>query len=250
MHLNEQLPEKNKQKINLAKGIYLLPNLFTTGALFGGFYSIVASMQGNFELATIAILISMLLDGLDGRIARMTNTQSDFGAEYDSLSDIVCFGVAPSLVIYIFALQHLGKLGWIVAFLYTVATALRLARFNSKVSSKDINYFEGLPCPSAAALMVSLVWVANDWSMTGNEAKWLCLSFALLVSVLMVSSVPYSSFKEIDLKGKMPFISLLVCIILLACIALDPPSIFLLFFLSYIISGPLFMLMCFLGLKK
>lgn len=186
-------------------GIYLLPNLFTTASLFAAFYSIVASLKAQYETAAVAIFIGMLADGLDGRIARLTNTQTAFGAQYDSLSDMVTFGVAPALLLYSWNLHHLGKVGWLVAFMYTAAVALRLARFNIQVETADKRYFQGLACPPAAAIVSALVWFCYQNQLTHFVFAVLTAVIAVFTAILMVSNVRYYSFKEIDFKGKVPF---------------------------------------------
>ncbi len=220
------------------RGIYLLPNLFTAAGLFAGFYAIVAALKGQFELAAYAIFIAMVMDALDGRVARLTNTQTLFGTEFDSLSDIVSFGVAPALVSYSWALMHLGKLGWLAAFFYTAMGALRLARFNTQVSSADKRYFQGLPIPAAAGVIASLVWVFGD----GPVHHWFMLVLMLLITVavglLMVSNIRYSSFKQINLRNKVPFIAILVAVVAFVFIAIDPGTVLLLVFAGYAISGP------------
>jgi len=150
------------------RGIYLLPNLFTTAALFAGFFAIISAIQGRFEVAAVAIFIAMILDGLDGRVARMTNTQTEFGAEYDSLSDMVSFGVAPALVVYLWGLSTLGKVGWLAAFIYTAGAALRLARFNTQAVSIDKRYFQGLPSSAAVAVVFGMVWVVIEYGFSGE----------------------------------------------------------------------------------
>ena len=219
-------------------GIYLLPNLFTTASLFAAFYSVVASLKGHYEVAVIAIFIGMIADGLDGRIARMTNTQTAFGAEYDSLSDMVTFGVAPALLVYSWGLDRLGKIGWLIAFVYTASAALRLARFNTQLATADKRYFQGLSSPIAAAIVASFVWLCyqNEWShlFAVLVAAFLALSTALL----MVSNIRYYSFKEIDFKGKIPFLYVLVVVVLFAAIASDPSLVLFLTSLAYAISGP------------
>lgn len=220
-------------------GIYLLPNLFTTASLFAAFYSIVASLKAQYEVAIIAIFIGMIADGLDGRIARLTNTQSAFGAEYDSLSDMVTFGVAPALLLYSWNLQHLGKIGWLVAFIYTAAVALRLARFNVRVDTVDKRYFQGLPCPPAAAIMSSWTWFCYQNQLEHFVISLLTAIFTVVTAALMVSNVHYSSFKEIDFKGKVPFLYLLLMIILFVAIAANPSVILFTGFVIYAISGPL-----------
>jgi CDP-diacylglycerol--serine O-phosphatidyltransferase len=223
------------------KGIYLLPNLFTTLGLFAGFYAIVAGMRGldgDFEKAAIAIFIAMVMDGLDGRVARLTNTQSAFGAEYDSLADVVSFGIAPSLVVYSWGLSSLGKPGWLVAFFFAAATALRLARFNSRIGSEDKRFFQGLPCPSAAGLVAGMVWVANDYGMPGHRLWILAAIVTLITGALMVSNFRYYSFKDIDLKAHVPFVAVLAVLIVLVCVSIDPPFVLLVGFSLYVLSGP------------
>lgn len=222
------------------KGIYLLPNLFTTSGLFAGFYAIVAAMRGDFESAAIAVFIAMIMDGLDGRVARLTNTQSAFGAEYDSLADVVSFGIAPSLVAYSWGLVSLGKMGWLVAFFFAAATALRLARFNSRIALDSKRYFQGLPCPSAAGLVAGMVWVAHDYGMPGQKLWILAAVVTLITGVLMVSSIRYYSFKEIDLKGRVPFVAVLAVLLIFVFISLDPPLFLLIGFALYVLSGPFF----------
>ncbi|MEW8027775.1 MAG: CDP-diacylglycerol--serine O-phosphatidyltransferase [Candidatus Thiodiazotropha sp.] len=230
-------PEEIKQK-KRSRGIYLLPNLFTTAALFSGFYAILAAVNGKYEIASVAIFVAMLMDGLDGRVARMTKTQSAFGAEYDSLSDMVSFGLAPALVVYIWALSDLGKLGWLAAFIYTATGALRLARFNTQLANTDKKYFQGLPSPSAAAIMAGGVWLGVDYGMDGNSLGWPAAVITTLTGLLMVSNFRYHSFKEIDFQGKVPFIALVVVVIVLAIVQTHPPTVLFLLFLAYAISGP------------
>ncbi len=220
------------------RGIYLLPNLFTTAALFAGFYAITAAVNGKFETAAVAIFVAMLLDGVDGRVARLTKTQSAFGAEYDSLSDMVSFGLAPALVIYIWTLHELGKLGWLAAFIYTASGALRLARFNTQVGIADKKYFQGLPSPSAAAIVAGSVWFGGDYGLSGDTLAWAAAILTTLAGLLMVSNFRYHSFKEIDFHGKVPFIVLVVVVVGLAIIQTHPPTVLLLMFLAYAISGP------------
>ena len=221
------------------RGIYLLPNLFTTAGLFAGFYAVVASIGGRFEAAAIAIFIAMILDGLDGRVARMTNTQSDFGAQYDSLSDLASFGIAPSLVMYQWALSDLGKLGWLAAFVYTASAALRLARFNTQVGTADKNYFQGLASPAAAAIIAGLVWVGNDYIEPGRAMNIASLILTAAVGLLMVSNFRYHSFKGIDLRGKVPFITMLVFVLVIVLVTYDPPIVLFTVFFSYALSGPI-----------
>lgn len=222
------------------RGIYLLPNLLTTAALFAGFYAIVAAMKGFFDTAAIAIFVAMIADGLDGRVARLTNTQSAFGAEYDSLSDLVSFGLAPALVLYSWSLFHLGKLGWLAAFLYVAATALRLARFNTIVADK--NYFQGLPCPTPAGFLASIVWLGSNYDFEGVAIAIPLAMLTLTLAALMVSSIRYSSFKQIDFKGRVPFFTIVLAVILITAVAMQPPEVLFLIFGLFIISGPIFTL--------
>jgi CDP-diacylglycerol--serine O-phosphatidyltransferase len=224
------------------RGVYLLPNLFTTGALFAGFYAVIAALRGDFESAPIAIFFAMVFDGLDGRIARMTNTSSKFGAEYDSMSDLVSFGVAPALVVFSWALDDLGKFGWSVAFIYLACAALRLARFNTQIETTDSHYFTGLPSPSAAAIIASTVWVCNDLGWVGSELPYeLSVLVGLLtatVGFLMIANFPYYSFKDLDFRGRVPFVVIILVVLAFGLVTLDPPSVFLVVFLIYAASGP------------
>ena len=229
---------KNTTVRKRRRGIYLLPNLFTTAALFAGYYAIVAAMQGRFEAAAIAIFVAMVLDGLDGRVARLTNTQSDFGAQYDSLADLASFGIAPSLVMYQWALSDLGKLGWLAAFIYTASAALRLARFNTQVGIADKDYFQGLASPAAAAIIAGLVWVGNDYFEPGRVFNVVSLVLTTCVGLLMVSNFRYHSFKGIDLRGKVPFITMLVFVLVIVLITYDPPIVLFVVFFGYALSGP------------
>lgn len=228
---------------NYRRGIYLLPNLFTTAALFAGFYGIVAATKGQFETAAIAIYVAMLLDGLDGRVARLTNTQSDFGAEYDSLADMVSFGLAPALVMYEWILSDMGKLGWLAAFIYTAGAALRLARFNTQVGTADKRYFQGLASPAAAAIVAGMVWVGDIYLPEGPVLQYSSLVMTLVAGLLMVSNVRYHSFKGIDLKDKVPFVAMLIMVLVFVLVTYDPPSVLFSFFLIYALSGPVITLM-------
>lgn len=229
-------PEVKKKPVS--RGIYLLPNLFTTGALFSGFYAVVAGMDGKFEAAAIAIFVALVLDGLDGRVARMTNTSSAFGAEYDSLSDMVSFGVAPALVSFSWVLGDLGKLGWFAAFVYVAGAALRLARFNTQIGSVDKKYFIGLPSPAAAAAVAGLVWVATTYQVDPAPYAYLIVFYVAAAGVLMVSNVLYYSFKDVDLKGKVPFVVLAAIVLLVGVISIEPELFLWLLFLLYSVSGP------------
>jgi CDP-diacylglycerol--serine O-phosphatidyltransferase len=238
MNDESQFIERRAEK-KRRRGIYLLPNLFTTGCLFAGFYAIVAAMTDRFEAAAIAIFIAMIMDGLDGRVARLTNTQSAFGAEYDSLADMISFGLAPALVMFVWTLSDLGKLGWLAAFVYTAGTALRLARFNTQVGRADKRYFQGLASPAAAAVMAGLVWVGNDYSAEGRAVAIMALVVTVFLGLLMVSNVRYRSFKDMDLKGRVPFVAILVVVLIFVLIFSDPPRILLGIFAIYAISGPI-----------
>ncbi|HTH40247.1 MAG TPA: CDP-diacylglycerol--serine O-phosphatidyltransferase [Rhodocyclaceae bacterium] len=219
------------------RGIYILPNLFTTAALFAGFYAIVQAMNQSFEQAAVAIFIAMVMDGLDGRVARMTGTQSAFGAEYDSLSDMVSFGVAPALVAYEWALKGLGKWGWIAAFIYCVGAALRLARFNTNIDVVDKRYFQGLPSPAAAALVAGLVWVLLDNGWSGTDARWYTFALTIFAGLTMVSNVLYYSGKSINLRKSVPFIFVAGIALGFALISSYPPGVLFGLFLCYALSG-------------
>jgi CDP-diacylglycerol---serine O-phosphatidyltransferase len=221
------------------RGIYLLPNLLTTAGLFAGFYAIVAAMNGQFSIAALAIMIAMIADGLDGRVARLTNTQTEFGVQYDSLSDLVAFGVAPALVVYHWSLMSLGKPGWLAAFLFTAMTVLRLARFNVLADTADKRYFQGLPCPSAAGVLATTVWVGNELAVLQTAiVSWILASLTLILALLMVSSIRYYSFKEVDFKGKVPVFAVLIVVLFYVVVSYDPPAVLFTGFALYAISGP------------
>ena len=238
---HEEEVSENGQTVR-RQGIYLLPNLITTAALFAGFYAIIAAMRGDFENAAAAIFFAMVLDGLDGRIARLTNTSSKFGAEYDSLADMVSFGVAPALVTFSWALGELGKFGWSAAFIYVACAALRLARFNTKIESADKNYFTGLASPAAAAILASTVWVCHDLQWVGpdlpHEVAVLVGILTATVGFLMIANFPYYSFKGIDLHRRVPFVVMIAVVLIFGLITLDPPSVLLVVSLVYALSGP------------
>ncbi len=219
------------------RGIYLLPNLLTTAALFAGFYAIVQGMNKNFEFAAVAIFIAMVLDGLDGRVARMTHTQSDFGAEYDSLSDMVSFGVAPSLLMYEWAFRDLGKWGWFAAFIYCVCAALRLARFNTNIDVVDKRYFQGLPSPAAAALVAGFVWVLHDNNYAGNDVRWYAAALTVFAGLSMVSNFPFYSFKDFNLRKSVPFIVIFLVAMIFVVISSYPAGVLFMLFLGYALSG-------------
>ncbi|HIE54589.1 MAG TPA: CDP-diacylglycerol--serine O-phosphatidyltransferase [Chromatiaceae bacterium] len=217
--------------------MYLLPNLFTTAALFSGFYAVLAAMNDQFEKAAVAIFIAMILDGLDGRIARLTHTQTAFGAEYDSLSDMVAFGLAPALVMYEWALHSLGKPGWLAAFVYTAGAALRLARYNSRLEISDSSYFQGLPSPSAAAIVAASVWLAVDYGLAGADLAFPAGILTGACGLLMVSNIRYHSFKHIDFKGKVPFFVIVAIALAFAIILMQPPLVLFSLFALYALSG-------------
>ena len=220
------------------RGIYLLPNLFTSAGLFAGFYSIIAAMKGEFNWASYAIFIAMLMDSLDGRVARLTNTQTDFGVQYDSLADIVSFGIAPAVGVYSWGLMNLGKFGWLVAFLYTATGALRLARFNTQAASADKQYFQGLPIPSGAGIVAAMVLLGTHYSVNGTGLSLLVAIITISVSLLMVSNLRYYSFKEFNFRDKVPFISIFIVVLIFVCIALNPPALLFFSFFAYGFSGP------------
>jgi CDP-diacylglycerol--serine O-phosphatidyltransferase len=219
------------------RGIYLLPNLFTTAALFAGFYSIVQAMNGRFDHAAIAVFVAMVLDGLDGRVARLTKTQSAFGAEYDSLSDMVCFGAAPALVVYEWALLSMANLGWIAAFVYCVCAALRLARFNTNLDVVDKRFFQGLPSPSAAALVVGFVWIMDDNAVDPESVRWWAWAVTVFAGLTMVSNFPYYSFKTINLKRSVPFVVVFLVALFFVLVSVQPAIVLFGAFVAYSLSG-------------
>lgn len=233
----EEVVEEDGRKVP-RRGIYLLPNLFTTAALFSGFYAIIAGTNGNFENSAIAIFVAMILDGLDGRVARLTNTTSAFGEQYDSLSDMVSFGLAPSLVMFSWALSGLGKVGWVCAFIYAVCAALRLARFNTQIGSVDSRYFIGLASPAAAAIVAGIIWVGSEFEMSLELSIFAAIMTAFS-GLLMVSNFNYSSFKGLDFKGRVPFVSILAVVLVFAILAIDTPKMLLAIFAAYGLSGPI-----------
>lgn len=229
---------EQKPEVVRSRGIYLLPNILTTAALFAAFYSVVAALKGAFDVAAIAIFVSMVADGLDGRVARMTNTQTAFGAQYDSLSDMVSFGVAPALVVYSWALVHLGKFGWLIAFIYTAATALRLARFNTQLHDTDKRYFQGLPCTAAAPVIAGMVWLGGIYDLEGVTVAIVAAIVTFLMAVFMVSRIRYSSFKQIDFKGKVSFFVIVLLVLILAGVAIAPAQVLFAIFFLFAFSGP------------
>jgi CDP-diacylglycerol---serine O-phosphatidyltransferase len=226
-------------KSSPSKGIFLLPNLLTTAGLFWAFYAVVAAFKTHFESAAIAIFVAMIADALDGRVARMTKTASDFGREYDSLADMVSFGVAPALVIYSWALFTLGKAGWLAAFFYTATAGLRLARFNTRIADVPKGYFQGLPSPSAAAILASLVWLAHSNQWQGHVFAVICAVVTVIVGLLMVSNIPYHSFKKFSGKGRVPFVTIVIVVGLFVAISINPPLVLFSGFGIYVLSGPI-----------
>lgn len=233
-------PEKRSIR---RRGIYLLPNLFTTGALFAGFYAIISAIGGRFETAVIAIFVAMILDGLDGRVARLTNTQSEFGVQYDSLSDMTSFAVAPALVMYLWAFTDLGKLGLFAAFVHMAGGALRLARFNTQVGTADRRYFQGLASPAAAAIIAGFIWISIHHGYNATVLRYPAVVLTICTGLLMVSNFRYYSFKEINLHGKVPFIAAITVMLAIAFIMATPETMLFLIALSYAISGPLLTLL-------
>jgi len=234
----------NLEMTKTRRGIYLLPSLFTTGALFAGFYAIVEGLNGNFPTAAIAILVAIVLDGLDGRVARLTHTQSAFGAEYDSLSDMVSFGVAPALIVHQWSLAGVGsiggggELGWLAAFVYAACSALRLARFNTQVGKTDKRFFQGLASPSAAAVVVGMVWFTHDLGIEGQSLWVVSLVVTIAAGLLMVTSIPYYSFKDLGTARRVPFVASLAVVLLFVLIWIDPPAVIFGGFALYALSGP------------
>lgn len=227
------------------RGIYLLPNLLTTAALFFGFYAVVAANNDEYQFAAIAIFVAMVMDGLDGRVARLTNTQSDFGVQYDSLSDMVSFGIAPALVVYQWALGDLGavgtlsgKLGWLGAFMYSACAALRLARFNTQAGVADKRYFQGLPSPAAASVLAGMVWAGNRLDLNSVYSGFPALAITVLAGILMVSNFRYYSFKEVDFRYKVPFTAVVILVLIIVFASLHPPTMLFGAALAYMISGP------------
>jgi len=239
------MTSNDPSQVRRPRGIYLLPNLFTTGGLFAGFYAIIAASEGNFVTASIAVFVAALLDGLDGRVARLTNTQSEFGTQYDSLADLVSFGMAPALVMYHWALVELrlesnlwGKVGWGAAFLYAACAALRLARFNTQVGVVDKRWFIGLASPAAAGLMMALVWTVEEHGYAAGQRPYLALGVTLLAAALMVSRVRFYSFKTLPIRDRVPFIVIPLALLVFFALAVDTARVLLAFGVIYAASGP------------
>jgi len=231
--MSEPIPPTRRRR-----GVYLLPNLFTTAALFAGFYAITAAFNQHYELAAVSIFVAMILDGMDGRVARLTNTQSAFGAEYDSLSDMLSFGAAPALVVYVWSLAGYGKLGWMAAFVHCAGGALRLARFNTQIGTADKRYFQGLPSPAAAAILAGFIWVCEEYGFAGANVGYVSLGLCVATGLLMVSNFRYYSFKELDLKGRVPFLWAILVMLAFAVLFTNPPVFLFTLFSVYAISGP------------
>ena len=220
-----------------SKGIYMLPNMITLAALFGGFYAVVMAMNGRFDLATVGVFSAMVLDSLDGRVARMTNTQSAFGEQMDSLSDMVSFGAAPALIAYEWALKGLGRWGWIAAFVYCACAALRLARFNVNTAVVDRRFFQGLPSPAAAALVTGFIWIMTEHHVPPQQVAWWMFAFALYAGLTMVTNVPFYSFKDMHMKKSVPFAAIVLVALGIAVVNIDPPMVLFALFVAYSISG-------------
>ncbi len=235
---DDQIEEQGPKVKSRRRGIYLLPNLFTTGALFCGFYSILASQSGKFEAAAIAIVVAMVLDGLDGRIARLTNTSTQFGIQYDSLSDMVSFGIAPAVLLFHWGLPLVGKIGWTASFIFAACAALRLARFNSLAAVADKRFFTGLASPAAAGTLAAIVWVWHDVELSKPMA-FVMAGIVVMLGLLMVSNIRYNSLKVVDFKGRVPYTSLLLVILGFAAFAAYPAHILLCIGIVYGSSGPI-----------
>lgn len=241
------MTKKTENKNLPPKGVYLLPNLVTTAALFSGFYAILAGINGQFEKAAVAVFVAMILDGLDGRVARWTNTQSEFGEQYDSLSDLVSFGLAPALIMYQWALVYMrdisvawGKFGWMAAFIYVACAALRLARFNVQIEEVDKRFFIGLPSPASAGIVVGMIWMLHDLDVSGKAIQIPALLMTIGAGLLMVSNVKYNSFKDFDLKNKVPHLAILGVVLAFALVQVDPPKVLFAVFFVYALSGPFY----------
>lgn len=234
--------EPNEKKV--LKGVYLLPNALTTAALFAGFYSIIAGINGNFIAGSVAVVVAGVLDGLDGRVARLTNTQSDFGVQYDSLSDLISFGLAPAILSFNWSLSTLseisptaGKLGWLASFVFVACAALRLARFNTQVAVQDKSYFQGLASPAAAGTLVSTIWFFNDQGIDGETVRWLMLVVTIVLGLLMFSRVRYFSFKSWPSGDRIPIGFLFLLVLVIVALAMDPPAVLMGIGVIYVVSG-------------
>ncbi len=239
------MPEKSEVPVNATetehnhrRGVYLIPNLLTTAALFAGFYSIIAAINGDFVKSCIAIFIAQLLDGADGRVARMTHTQSEFGAQYDSMSDVLAFGLAPAILAFQWSLNDMGQVGWVAAFIYVASAALRLARFNVQIGIVDKKYFVGLASPAAAGVIWASIWAMEEFGIHGDQVRWMMVVLVPVIGLLMVSPVRYYSFKDVGGQRQVPFLVLLAIVLVFALIALDPARVLLGFAVVYSVHGP------------
>jgi len=238
MHDGQDFPDATGSEVlKRPKGIYMLPNMITLAALFGGFYAVVMAMNDRYDLATIGIFVAMVLDSLDGRVARLTNTQSAFGEQMDSLSDMVSFGAAPALIAYEWALRDLGRWGWIAAFVYCACAALRLARFNVNTAVVDKRYFQGLPSPAAAALVAGFIWLMTEAKVDPASLTWAMFALTLYAGLTMVTNVPFYSFKDLSLKKSVPFAAIVLVALGIAVINIDPPTVLFGLFVLYGLSG-------------
>jgi CDP-diacylglycerol--serine O-phosphatidyltransferase len=248
---HEEIVSEEGKKVK-RRGIFLLPNLFTTASLFSGFFAIIASIEGQFIFAGIAIFAAQIFDGLDGRVARLTNAESPFGAQYDSLCDVISFGIAPAIMVFLWGFEELGRVGWVISFLYLAATALRLARFNVEIELSDSKYFSGLPSPVAAAFLVYFVWALSAAGIQEDMVSFplaiLTAFLTTLVTLLMVVNVPYYSFKDINLRNRVPFFAILFAVFVIALISIDPPIVLVICAFAYVVSGPIIYL--FKALRK
>jgi CDP-diacylglycerol--serine O-phosphatidyltransferase len=234
----------NPGEKKIRKGVFLLPNALTTGALFAGFYSIIAGINGHYTAAAVAVVVAGVLDGLDGRVARLTNTQSEFGVEYDSLSDLISFGLAPALLAFNWSLSSLrelgplpGKLGWLAAFLFVACAALRLARFNTQAAKSDKTFFQGLASPAAAGTLVVTVWFFNDQGVAGESVRWLIWLETVILGLLMFSRFRYYSFKTWPIGDRIPTGVLFLVVLVFVLLAVDPPSVLMVLGVIYVASG-------------
>ena len=232
------MPESKTNDTSPRKGIYLLPNLLTTAGLFSGFFAIVPSMNGRFEAAAVAIFIAMIFDGLDGRVARLTNTQSEFGAQYDSMSDMLSFGIAPALVAYNWGLAEYGKFGWLAAFIFVACAALRLARFNANLGVTDGRFFQGLASPAAAAIIAGMVWSGSIYQVDGDNIGYLVGLLTIVTGLLMVSNFRYNSFKDLNWRDRVSFLTILMVVLIFVVIAARPAEMLFGIFFIYACSGP------------
>jgi CDP-diacylglycerol--serine O-phosphatidyltransferase len=233
-HLDDSEPVQPSLR---RRSIYLLPNAFTTAGLFCGFYAVVMAMNLKFDHASIAIFAAMVLDAIDGRVARLTNTQSEFGAQYDSLADMVSFGAAPALIVYEWSLRGLGKWGWLAAFVYCAGAALRLARFNTNITVVDKRYFQGLPSPAAAALVAGFIWLMDDLRFAGTDLALAAWAITLYAGLTMVTNVPFYSFKDINFRKSVPFIAIFLIVLVFVAVSSDPPKVLFGLFVLYGLSG-------------